>query len=158
MHAISVLPGGLETARLTVLPSGSEWFEFDATLAPATKLRFASDGRQFPVRGTVSIRRGLDEADVDSFRYIEGCTDDDTGEQVEERFGVTLFIAEDAFDRLLQRTHWGLPALVLFFDASSTVITPDRAGAADGLLFHPRPRPWEKVASATLTQRPRAAP
>jgi hypothetical protein len=161
MPAISLIPGKIESARLVSALAGSEWFEFDAALAPSMNIRFVSDARKFPVKGTVSIRRGPDysqsgERIVDSFRYIESCTDDDTGEQVEERFGVTLFMEEAAFDRLSERTHWGLPTLVLFFDPSSKVITFHLAGSADELCFRPDPRPWEKISSATLTQRLRA--
>jgi hypothetical protein len=162
MPAISLIPGDIEAARLTAGLTGSEWFEFEAALVPAMNLRFAPDGRRFPARGTVSIRRGLDyarsgERIVNSFRYIESCTDHDTGEHVEERFGVTLFMAEAAFDRLMERAHWGLPALVLFFDSSSEVITIDPAGDVEHLWFRLELRPWEKVTSATLTQRPGAA-
>jgi hypothetical protein len=159
MHAISLIPGPIHDARLTAGLAGSEWFEFEAALDPTTNLRFAPDGRRFPIVGTVSIRRGLDHAEsgeriVDSFRYIESCTDDVTGEHVEERFGVTLFMAEAAFDRLTGRVHWGLPVVVLFFDAPSEVISGDAAGGGGDLFFHPRPRPWERIASVTLTQRP----
>jgi hypothetical protein len=161
MPAISLVPDGPASARLTTALSGSEWFEFDAALAPAMNLRFEPDGRAFPARGTVSIRRGLDHAEsgervVDSFRYIGSCTDDDTGERVEERFGVTLFMPEAAFDRLTQRAHWELPAIVLFFDPASQVITRQPGGNAEDLRFRPQPRPWEQIASATLTQRPSA--
>jgi hypothetical protein len=158
MPAISLIPLASQSARLVVALAGSEWFEFDAALAPTMNLRFAPDGRKFPAKGSVSIRRGPDrsvsgERIEDSFRYIESCTDADTGEQVEERFGVTLFMAEAAFDRLAARAHWGLPALVLAFDPLSTVIALDPAGGPDDLWFRPAPRPWEKIASATLTQR-----
>jgi hypothetical protein len=159
MPALFLIPAGAETARLTAALTGSEWFEFGATLAPTMNLRCEPDGRPFPRQGTVSIRRGLDhgtsgERIVDSFRYIESCTADDTGERVEERFGVTLFMAEAAFDRLMARAHWGLPELVLFFDASSEVITCDPGGSLEDLRFRPNPRPWEKISSATLTQIP----
>jgi hypothetical protein len=161
MPAIYLIPGNLESARLTAGLAGSEWFEFEAALAPAMNLRFVPDGRKFPAAGTVSIRRGLDHAEsgeriADSFRYIESCTDDETGEHVEERFGVTLFMAEAAFDRLMQRAHWGLPALVLIFDPSSEVITVDPAGGIEDVWFRSGPGSWEAIASATLTQRPPA--
>jgi hypothetical protein len=161
MPAISLVADGPASARLTTALSGSEWFEFDAALAPVINLRFEPDGRPFPARGTVSIRRGLDyaasgERVMDAFRYIESCTDDDTGEHVEERFGVTLFLPEAAFDRLTQRVNWGLPDLVLFFDPASQVIAVAPGGSAEDLRFRSRPRPWEQVASATLTQRPSA--
>ena len=159
MPAIFLIPAGAETARLTAALTGSEWFEFEAVLAPTMNLRFEPDGRKFPRKGIVSIRRGLDYAKsgeriVDSFRYIESCTLDGTGEHVEERFGVTLFMPEAAFDRLTLRAHWGLPEVVLFFEASSEVITLDRGGDVESLWFRPSPRPWEKISSATLTQRP----
>jgi hypothetical protein len=157
MAAIFLIPAGAEPARLTAALTGSEWFEFEAVLAPTMNLRFKPDGRKFPLKGTVSIRRGMDHAMsgeriVDSFRYVESCTTDDTGEHVEERFGLTLFIPEAAFDRLTQRAHWGLPEVVLFFDTSSEVITPDPGGGLEDLWFRPEPQPWEKVSSATLTQ------
>jgi hypothetical protein len=159
MPAISLIPGKIETARLTAGLTGSEWLEFEAALAPTMNLRFAHDGTRFPAKGTVSIRRGPDRANsgeriVDSFRYIESCTDGDTGKQVEARFGVTLFMAEAAFDRLTSRVHWGLPALVLSFDAASEVITFAPGGDVDDLRFRAEPDPWEKIASATLTQSP----
>ena len=159
MPAIFLIPAGAETARLTAALTGSEWFEFAAFLAPAMNLRLQPDGRPFPRKGTVSIRRGVDHATsgeriVDSFRYIESCTAEDTGEHVEERFGVTLFMAEAAFDRLIERAHWGLPELVLFFDASSEVITFEPGGAPEDLRFRAKPRPWEEISSATLTQTP----
>jgi hypothetical protein len=159
MHAIFLIPANTDSARLTVALGGSEWFEFDAGLAPGMHLRLAGEGRSFPARGTVSIRRGMDHAAsgervVDSFRYIAGCIDDETGEPVPERFGVTLFMAEAAFDRLLQRAHWGLPALALFFDPASEVITAAAAGNADALFFRRQPRSWEQISSVTLTQRP----
>ena len=159
MPAIFLMPAGAETARLTAALTGSEWFEFAATLAPTMNLWLEPDGRRFPRKGTVSIRRGLDHATsgeriVDSFRYIESCTAEDTGEHVEERFGVTLFMAEAAFDRLMERAHWGLPELVLFFDASSEVITFQPGGAVEDLSFRAKPRPWEEISSATLTQSP----
>jgi hypothetical protein len=158
MLALDLIPLELASARLTAGLSGSEWFEFDVALAPAMNLRFAPDGRSFPARGTVSIRRGVDHAAsgepiVDSFRYIESSTDHDTGGHVQERFGVTLFMAEDAFDRLTGRAQWGLPALVLYFDASSQVITPQAGGKAEDLGFRPQPQPWERIVGATLTQR-----
>jgi hypothetical protein len=158
MPAISLIPSDIASARLTAALPGSEWFEFEAALAPAMNLRFAPGGREFPGRGTVSIRRGLDHAEsgeriVDSFRYIESCTDDETGAPIEERFGVTLFMAEAAFDRLMQRVHWDLPALVLYFDPSSEVITLDPAGGVEDLFFRTEPRSWEKITGATLTQR-----
>jgi hypothetical protein len=157
MPAVSLIPGDVGTGRLTAGLAGSEWFEFEAALAPTMNLRFAHDGTSFPARGTVSIRRGPDRAQsgeriVDSFRYIESCTDRDTGEHVEARFGVTLFMAEAAFDRLMGRVHWGLPALVLYFDAASEVITSAPGGDAEDLRFRAEPDPWEKIASATLTQ------
>ena len=162
MHALSLVPAEIASARLTAELAGSEWFEFEAALAPAMNLRLAPDGRSFPAKGTVSIRRGLDHAAsgeriVDSFRYIESCTDDETGEHVEERFGVTLFMAEAAFDRLMQRAHWGPPALVLSFDPSSEVIAIDPAAGIDHLWFRREPPSWEEIQSATLTQRPGAA-
>jgi hypothetical protein len=162
MPAIFLTPAGAETARLTVTLAGSEWFEFAAALAPTMNLRFEPDGRRFPLKGSVSIRRGVDhtksgERIVDSFRYIESCTAGDTGEHVEERFGVTLFMPEAAFDRLTERAHWGLPELVLFFDASSEVITFEPGGNVQDLRFRLNPRPWEEIASATLTQSPLAS-
>ncbi|HEY8360344.1 MAG TPA: hypothetical protein VIL30_23050, partial [Ramlibacter sp.] len=138
MPAISLLPAETAAARLVVALAGSEWLEFDAVLAPTLNLRIAPGGQGFPARGTVSIRRGPDHTDAgeriaDVLRYIESCSDEDTGEHVQERFGVTLFLAEPAFDRLVARAHWGLPALVLSFDASSQVITHDAAGGLDDL-------------------------
>jgi hypothetical protein len=65
-------------------------------------------------------------------------------------------MAEAAFDRLTGRVQWGLPTLVLFFDPSSEVITFHPAGDTEHLCFRPDPRPWEKIKSATLTQRPGA--
>lgn len=85
---------------------------------------------------------------------IESCTAEDTGEHVEERFGVALFMPEAAFDRLMERAHWGLPELVLFFDAASEVITFAPGGSLEDLRFRTNPRPWEEIASATLTQSP----
>ena len=162
MPAISLIPQRNASVRLVASLGGSEWFEFQAALAPAMNIRFAPDGRTFPSSGTVSIRRGFDHAKsgeriVDSFRYIESCTDDETGEHVQERFGVTLFMAEAAFDRLMQRAHWGPPALVLSFDPSSEVITMDPSAGIDALWFRREPRSWEEIRSATLTQRPGAA-
>jgi len=159
MPVIFLIPAGAETARLTAALTGYEWFEFEAALAPRMNLRFEPDGRKFPLNGMVSIRRGLDRAKsgepiVDSFRYIESCTEEDTGEHVEERFGVTLFMPEAAFDRLMGRAQWGLPEVVLFFDAASEVITFDPGGDVDDLWFRPNPQPWERISSATLTQRP----
>ncbi|QJW85099.1 hypothetical protein HK414_21340 [Ramlibacter terrae] len=158
MAVISLLPAGSETARLVTAAGGSEWLEFDAVLAPAMVLALEPDGRRFPGHGTVSIRRGFDTAAsgeriADALRYIEGCTDDATGLAVDERFGVTLFPAEAAFDRLVARVHWGLPELDLFFDPSSPVIAQD-AGSAGALRFRTQPRPREAIASVTLTQRP----
>lgn len=162
MPAISLIPAAIDSARLTAGLAGFEWFEFEAALAPAMNLSLAPDGRKFPARGTVSIRRGPDHAEsgeriVDSFRYIASCTDDDTGEQVAERFGVTLFMAEAAFDRLVQRVDWGLPEVDLLFEPSSEVVAFQPGGRPEDLVFRPQPRPWEQIASATLTQRPRAA-
>jgi len=158
MPVISLLPAALDTARLVTGTGGSEWLEFDAVLAPATVLRLEPQGQRFPGRGTVSVRRGTDRAAggeriADVLRYIEPCTDDVTGLPVDARFGVTLFLAEAAFDRLVARVHWGLPALDLLFDASSPVVTQD-AGRGGGLRFRTQPQPWEAIASATLTQRP----
>jgi hypothetical protein len=158
MTSISLVPANIASARLTAGLDGSEWFEFEATLDPAMNLRFAPDGRKFPAAGTVSIRRGVDhsasgERIVDSFRYIESCTDDETGQRVEERFGVALFMAEAAFDRLMQRAHWGLPALVLSFDPSSQVIASDPAGGVEDVRFRSGLRSWEEVTGVTLTQR-----
>lgn len=162
MPVLSLLPAGIETARLVTATGGSEWFEFDALVAPATDLRLEPHGRRFPAHGTVSLRRGADRAAsgeriADVLRYIERCTDDVTGLPVEDRFGVTLFLAEPAFDRLVARVNWGLPALDLFFDPSSPVVSQD-AGSGGGLRFRTQPRPWETIASATLTQRPAARP
>ena len=159
MPALFLIPAAADTARLTATLAGSEWFEFAASLAPTMNLRLEPDGRPFPRKGTVSIRRGPNHAHsgeriVDSFRYIESCTAEDTGERVEERFGVTLFMAEAAFDRLMGRAHWGLPEVVLFFDAASEVITLQPGGSLEDLRFRTKPRPWEEIASATLTQSP----
>jgi hypothetical protein len=159
MPALFLIPAGADTARLTAALTGSEWFEFAASLAPTPNLRLEPDGRPFPRKGAVSIRRGLDHATsgeriVDSFRYIESCIAEDTGEHVEERFGVTLFMPEAAFDRLMERVHWGLPELVLFFDAASEVITFAPGGSPEDLSFRRNARPWEEIASATLTQSP----
>jgi hypothetical protein len=157
--AVYLVPAAIKTARLTAGLAGSEWFEFDAALAPRMDLRFVPEGTPFPTRGTVSIRRGLDRAQsgerlADSFRFIAGATDDETGEPVPARFGVTLFMAEAAFDRLLARMHWGLPELVLFFDAASQVLVQRPGGGPEDLDFRANPQAWERIASATLTQRP----
>ena len=159
MPVISLLPAGVETARLVTATGGSEWFEFDALVAPGNDVRLEPHGHRFPGRGTVSIRRGADrtadgERIADALRYIESCTDEVTGRPVDARFGVTLFLDEAAFDRLVGRVNWGLPALDLFFDPSSPVVTQD-AGSGD-LCFRTQPRPWEAIASTTLTQRPAA--
>jgi hypothetical protein len=159
MLVLTLLPGTRESARLTVGTAGFEWLEFEAALAPTTDLRLVPDGRPFPSRGTVSIRRGPDhgaegERIVDALRYIEGCVDDVTGEAVRERFGVTLFIAPATFDRLVERAHWGLPEVVLSFDPSGSVVAPTRS--ADGLSFHRDRGAWERIAGATLTQRLRS--
>ena len=158
MPSIALLPAAAATARLTSGLAGWAWLEFEATLAPATNLRFAPDGRPFPAHGTVSIRRGADQSAsgeriADAFRYIAACTDDDTGEPIAERFGVTLFMDEAAIDRLVARAHWGLPALVLYFDPTSDVITLQAPGKVDDLFFRAQPRSWEKIVNATLTQR-----
>jgi hypothetical protein len=162
MPAIFLLPAQTDTARLTAALGGWEWFEFDAVLAPAMNLRFADDGRAFPAQGTVSIRRGDDRAAsgeriADSFRYIAACVDGETGEPVEERFGVTLFMDAAGFDRLVQRVHWGLPEVALFFDVGSEVIRGTGTGPTESLSFRGQPQSWEKISSATLTQRPKPA-
>jgi hypothetical protein len=158
MHSISLIPAAKASARLVVALAGPEWLEFDVVLAPAMQIRFAPESGRFPVDGTVSIRRGRDvsaagERITDSFRYIEACIDDETGEPVAERFGVTLFMEEAAFDRLTARPAWGLPSIDLLFDSASQVIAADASGASDALCFRRVPQPWERIASATLTQR-----
>ena len=160
MPVISLLPAGLESARLVTASGASEWLEFDAIVAPATVLRLEPQGRRFPGHGTVSVRRGADHAAggeriADALRYIDACTDDVSGLPVDARFGVTLFLAEAAFDRLVARVNWSLPALDLFFDPSSPVVIED-AGSGGDLRFCTQPRPWEAIASTTLTQRPAA--
>jgi hypothetical protein len=60
---------------------------------------------------------------------------------------------EAAFDRLIARAHWGLPALVLSFDPASEVVTLHPGAAVDELRFRRERRAWEKIASVTLTQR-----
>ncbi len=154
MPSISLVPADRRSARLVTALPGSEWFEFEAELAAGERLRLEPEGRAFPTRGTVSIRRGLDHEPsgdriADTFRYIESCTDSETGAHVDERFGVTLFMPAAAFDRLAQRAQWGLPALVLSFDAGGAVVT----GAAGDLCFRRQARSWEQIAGATLTQR-----
>jgi hypothetical protein len=157
--ALSLVPAAMESARLTAGLEGSEWFEFGATLAAATDLRFAPEGTPFPANGTVSLRRGADRAQsgerlADSFRFIAGAVDHESGEQVPARFGVTLFLPEAAFDRLLARMHWGLPQLVLFFDAASEVVRQRAGGGPEQLDFRAGVQSWERIASATLAQRP----
>jgi len=164
MLAITLIAGTRESARLTVGSAGFEWFEYEAALAPTTDLRLVPSERPFPGRGTVSIRRGEDrtqagERIVDSLRYIGTCVDQDTGESLQERFGLTVFLAPEVFDRLLDRVHWTLPELVLTFDAADAaarVVDPLRSAGPDSLAFHLDRGTWAQVASVTLTQRLRS--
>jgi hypothetical protein len=159
MPAITILPVNVQSGELSISLVGSESLEFDVVLDPKMNVRFAGDEREFPQNGVALIIRGFKFSEagnriVDEFRYEESYTDDETGEEVRERFRVFLFMEEAAFDRLTERIHCGLPKLHLFFDLSSQTITFMPGGSAEDLFIQPVPRPWEQITSATLIQKP----
>lgn len=160
MPAIIVLPTSHEGGELSAKPTGREWFCFEAMLDTRMRVRLVDQDRCFPSNGFVSIERGFVYADageriVDAFCYEESHTDCETGAAIPECFRVTLFMEEAAFDRLMQRLHWGLPELHIFFDLYSEIVTYNpRSGDSRNLEFKALPKPWEKIEGANLIQRP----
>lgn len=158
MPAILLQPSNREGGELMAGLGGSEWFEFDAVLDKQMHIRIENHNRRFPECGLVSLRCGYDHSDTgeritDEFRYEERRTDE-TGAAIPDTFKVTLFLEESAFDRLMARIHWGLPDVVLHFDLSAEMVTFDMSDDPNDLVVNLDRRVWEKVASATLRQRP----
>lgn len=159
MPLIIIQPHDAHEARLRATTDGTEFITYRGRLDPRMNIRFARTEEPFPANGFVRLRRGYDhgsngERILDEFRFEPSFEDSDSDQVVPAKWVVYLQVDGEAFDRLVQRLHWGLPELRLSFDVSSEVVTFDPGTDWEDLYFLADPRPWERVSGAELVQIP----